>query len=130
MKMASRFFTAVVLALCSTASADQPAIPATAQEVTQLLERRWSVKAIVDFCTPARRWNPINQNLVPDGDKLWKGSLYDGMQSSFDKIDWYAGVKKNEIEYSLNAWRGNEHWCLEMGNEKTLRQRLKGSVER
>jgi hypothetical protein len=130
MKTIDGFCAMTVLTACFTANAEQPAIPASAQEVTALLEKRWPQKAIEDFCTPERRWNPLDQNLVPDGDKFWQGVLYEGKPTTFDKIDWYAGVKQNKIEYSLNAWRGNGHWCLEIGNEKTLRQPLKRPVER
>src|SRR3954447_26362808 len=114
MKTALRFFTVGILLTGIAADAEQPAMPATAQELTELLEKRWSLKAIEDFCTPEHRWNPLNQNLVPDGDKYWEGVLYEGKPKTFDKIYWYAGVRQNKIEYSLNAARGKDRWCLEI----------------
>jgi hypothetical protein len=121
---------AAVLAGSLKADAQQPPLPKCADEITALLEKRWSLGTIEEFCTPERRWNRLDQNLVTDGEKVWRGKLYDGKPMPFDSVWWYANINRDGIEYSLNVKKGNEHWVLEIGSEKTLRQPRKKPIER
>src|ERR1041384_8067406 len=61
--------------------------------VTRLLEQRWSLADIRTFCIPARRHNPMYQNLVVDSPQAWKGRLYSDQRTGFDWICWYATVR-------------------------------------
>jgi hypothetical protein len=107
MKSTVETFAAVFGLTCAAlAVSHQAEMPTSPKEITELLEKRWSLKAIEDFCTPERRWNPLIQNLVPDGDKVWRGKLYDGKPMPFDEVSWYAGVAKYRLEYSLKRQAG------------------------
>jgi hypothetical protein len=120
----------VVLAGSLRANGQQPPLPSNPDVIAALLEKRWSQKSIEDYCVPERRWNPLNQNLVPDGEKVWRGKLYEGRPMPFDRVFWYASISGNKLEYSLNVEKGKDFWNLEIGNEMTLRQPLKKPVER
>lgn len=88
--------------------------------LTTALERRWPLAAIRTYCIPERRHNPGYQNLVADS-PVWKGILYPGESTGFDKIAWYATTKKRRVSaYSLGVYRGNDFWLLEIGDEHTL----------
>lgn len=100
-------------------------LPSSAKEINALLEKRWSLAEIEAYCTPENRFPPGVQNLVMDGKVVLKGKLYEGQKSSFDKIDWYANLNTSSIEYSLNVFKGRDHWLLEIGNEESLHQPLK-----
>jgi hypothetical protein len=122
MKPSIFYLAPLALACCLTAQDQKAALPTDSEEMTELLEKRWPLSAIVAYCTPGWRWNPLNQNLVPEGDRYWRGKLYNGKTAPFDEISWYAGVNRDKIEYSLNAKRGKDYWNLEIGNEKSLRE--------
>lgn len=88
---------------------------------TRLLEQRWSLADVRTFCIPERRHNGGYQNLVAMGE-VWKGRLYQGMETGFDRIGWYANIKDGHIgEYSLGAERGRSFWLLEIGSPESLR---------
>ena len=92
----------------------------SASGLTQALERRWPLAAIRMFCIPERRHNPAYQNLVAES-PVWKGVLYSGESTGFDKIAWYANVKKGRVDqYSLGVYRGKDFWLLDGGDEQTL----------
>jgi hypothetical protein len=98
----------------------KPAITSPAS-LTQILEKRWPLDAIKQFCIPERRTNPLIQNLVMDAEKTWKGTLYEGDKTKFDKISWYGTVRDEKlVEYSLKVQRGNNYWLLEIGSEEAL----------
>src|SRR5437870_2666924 len=87
-------------AMRSRASFDSP------ERLTKMLERRWPVAAIHEYCIPERRHNDAYQNLVAYG-VVWKGNLHQGLATGFDKITWYATTKNGRAdEYSLGAYRG------------------------
>lgn len=89
--------------------------------VTRLLEQRWSLADIRTFCIPARRHNPMYQNLVVDSPEAWKGRLYSDQRTGFDGICWYATVRQGRLlEYSLGASRGRDFWLLEIGSPDTV----------
>jgi hypothetical protein len=110
-------------------SARAAAYPSTApagfdapEGLTRLLEQRWSLADIASFCIPARRHNPMFQNLVVDSPEAWKGRLYPDQQTGFDKICWYATVRDGRVlEYSLGVYRGDDFWLLEIGDPQTVR---------
>jgi hypothetical protein len=88
--------------------------------LTKALERRWPLAAIRVFCIPERRHNPAYQNLVAES-PVWKGVLYSGESTGFDKIAWYANIKKGRVDqYSLGVYRGKDFWLLDGGDEQTL----------
>ena len=88
--------------------------------LTKALERRWPLAAIRTYCIPERRHNPAYQNLVAES-PVWKGVLYSGESTGFDKIAWYATTRKGRVyEYSLGVNRRNDFWLLEIGDEQTL----------
>ena len=88
--------------------------------LTKALERRWPLAAIRTYCIPERRHNPAYQNLVAES-PVWKGVLYSGESTGFDKIAWYATTRKGRVyEYSLSVDRRNDSWLLEIGDEQTL----------
>jgi hypothetical protein len=89
--------------------------------VTRLLEQRWSLADIRTFCVPARRHNPMYQNLVLDEPEAWKGRLYSDQRTGFDAILWYASVRDGQlIAYSLGVYRRGDYWLLEIGTPKTV----------
>jgi thiosulfate/3-mercaptopyruvate sulfurtransferase len=88
---------------------------------TRLLERRWPISAIQTYCIPERRPQPLWQNLLAVGE-LWKGRLHVGLNTGFERISWYATVKGGQIkQYSLEVYRGEDFWCLEIGDADSLR---------
>jgi len=108
---------AAVYSQTATPSFDSP------EGVTRLLEQRWSLADIRSFCIPARRPNPMSQNLVVDSPEVWKGRLYPDKQTGFDKISWYATVRNGRVlEYSLEVYRGADCWLLEIGSPETVRK--------
>ena len=91
--------------------------------VTRLLEQRWSLADIRTFCIPARRHNDAYQNLVVDSPEAWKGRLYSRARTGFDKICWYATVRKGRVlQYSLEVYRGDDFWLLEIGSPATVKK--------
>ena len=93
---------------------------ASPEALTKALERRWPLSAIRTFCIPERRHNNRYQNLVAYSPR-WDGVLYSGELTGFDGITWYASLKEGRADvYSLNVNRGNDHWLLEIGGERTL----------
>jgi len=118
----------VVCVLPSAIEADEAAeLPKNAKEVTKLLEKRWSLDAIKKFCVPKRRFDPLLQNLVLDGEVRWKGALYEKKETTFDEITWYANIDGDRLSYSLNVRNGKDRWNLEIGNAETMREPLKQS---
>lgn len=117
------FWLTLVVALCSIALADEklPPLPADEKEMILLLEKRWPLEVIQQFCTSKNRWDRLNQNLVLDGERSWKGELYRGKKTGFDRIWWYATIEGKRIAYSLNVTRGDDAWNLEIGGNKSLR---------
>ena len=117
----------VVCVLPSVTEADEAAeLPKNAKEVTKLLEKRWPISEIKKFCVPKRRFDPLLQNLVRDGEKVWTGTLYEGKETGFDKISWYANISGGSIEsFSLNVSKGKEYWNIEIGDEESLTKPLK-----
>jgi hypothetical protein len=90
--------------------------------VTRLLEQRWSLRDIRSFCIPERRHNPAYQNLVITSPDVWKGRIYPDQRTGFDRISWYATVSNGLFqEYSLEAYRGDDFWLLEIGGPETVR---------
>jgi hypothetical protein len=90
--------------------------------LTTALERRWPLVAVRTYCIPERRHNPAYQNLVAES-PVWKGVLYSGQSTGFDKITWYANTKMGRVKtYSLEVYRGNDFWSLEIGDENTLQR--------
>jgi len=88
------------------------------EALTKMLERRWPVAAIREFCIAERRHNDAYQNLVAYG-VVWRGNLYQGVVTGFDKISWYATTKEGRADqYSLGAYRGKDYWLLEIGSEE------------
>ena len=99
------------------------AVPSTTspEGFNRLLEKRWSLADIRTFCIPEQRHNPAWQNLVAMGE-VWKGRLYDGMNTDFDRIGWYGNVENGQIDkYSLEVQRGRNFWLLEIGSPESLR---------
>ena len=92
----------------------------SADSLTKALERRWPLAAIRTYCIPERRHNDGSQNLVAFS-PVWKGILYSGVATGFDRIAWYASTRNGRVDqYSLGAYRGNDFWLLEIGDENTL----------
>ena len=94
---------------------------ASPEGMTKFLEQRWPLEAIKTFCIPERRHNNMYQNLVAgfDGPVVWKGKLYQGIETGFDDISWYANSKNGRATtYSLNVERGDDFWLLEIGDEE------------
>jgi hypothetical protein len=90
------------------------------EALTKMLERRWPIAAVQEFCIPERRHNNAYQNLVALGD-VWRGELYQGVATGFDKIGWYATTKEGRADqYSLEVYRGKDFWLLEIGSEKSI----------
>jgi hypothetical protein len=88
--------------------------------LTKALEWRWPLAAIRTYCIPERRHNNAYQNLVAYS-PVWKGVLYSGVATGFDKIAWYASTNKGRADqYSLGVYRGNDFWLLEIGDEHAL----------
>jgi hypothetical protein len=98
--------------------------PTSREEIASLLEKRWPLEAIIDYCTPERRWDTRDQNLVPDEEGIWQGTLHEGQAQPFDKISWYARVSDKELTYFLNAKRDKDLWWLEIGDEGNLHHPL------
>ena len=93
------------------------------ESVTALLEQRWPLVNIRAFCIPERRHNPMYQNLVVDSPEAWKGRLWVGRQTGFDRISWYSTVRSGRLlEYSLGVYRGHDYWLLEIGSPETNRK--------
>ena len=85
------------------------------EEVTALLEQRWSLADVKKFAIPERRHNNSYQNLVIDTPEVWAGRLYCDKATGFDSIQWYATVENGRVEvYSLEAMRGKDFWLLEI----------------
>jgi hypothetical protein len=62
------------------------------------------------------------QNLLVDSPEAWKGRLYPNSRTGFDRISWYATVRDGRaLEYSLEVYRGNDFWLLEIGSPETVR---------
>jgi hypothetical protein len=92
----------------------------SADGLTKALERRWPLTAIRTYCIPERRHNPAYQNLVAYS-PVWKGILFSRESTGFDKIAWYACLKKGRVDqYSLGVYRGKDFWLLEIGDQHTL----------
>ena len=97
------------------------------EEVTALLEKRWSLADVRKFAIPERRHNDAYQNLVLDTPEIWAGRLYCDTTTGFDSIEWYATVenghdKQHSLkEYSLQARRGKDFWLLEFGSPASVR---------
>src|SRR5262245_45360839 len=88
--------------------------------LTKALERRWPLGAIRTYCIAERRHNPAYQNLVAFS-PVWKGLLFSGQSTGFDKIAWYASTKEGRADqYSLGVFHGNDFWLLEIGDERTV----------
>jgi len=106
---------AAVYSQAATPGFDSP------EGVTRLLEQRWSLADVRAFCIPARRHNPMYQNLLVDSPEAWKGRLYSNQRTGFDRISWYATVRDGRVlEYSLEAYRGKDLWLLEIGSPETV----------
>ena len=99
------------------------------QQLSKLLEQRWTLDRIRKFCIPERRnWNGC-QNLVTGFHKgqckvgaVWEGELFKGQNTGFDSISWYGDACDGLAEsYSLNAKRGADYWNLEIGSPEGLR---------
>jgi hypothetical protein len=90
--------------------------------LTKMLEQRWPVPAIKDFCISERRHDDRYQNLVAFG-VVWEGRLHQNAASGFDKIAWYATTKDGRAEqFSLGVSRGADFWLLEIGSEQTVQR--------
>ena len=88
---------------------------------TRLLEQRWPLADIRTFCIPERRHNPAWQNLVAMGE-VWKGRLYQCVDTGFDRISWYADIEQGQVHaYSLAVQCGRSFWLLEIGSPESLR---------
>ena len=93
------------------------------EEVTALLEERWSLANIRKFAIPERRFSPHWQNLVLSTPEVWGGRLYCDQATGFDSIEWYANVENGRAtEYSLGAMRGTDFWVLEIGDPVSVRK--------
>jgi hypothetical protein len=93
------------------------------EEVTALLEKRWSRADVRKFAIPERRHNNAYQNLVLDTPKIWAGRLYCDTTTGFDSIEWYATVENGRAkEYSLQARRGKDFWLLEIGSPASVQK--------
>lgn len=93
------------------------------EEVTALLEKRWSLADIWKFAIPERRHNYAYQNLVLGTPEAWAGRLYCDKATGFDSIEWYATVENGRArEYSLQAIRGKDFWLLEIGDPASVRK--------
>ena len=91
------------------------------EEVTVLLEKRWSLADIRKFAIPERRHNDAYQNLVLDTPEVWAGRLYCYQSTGFDSIEWYGTVENGRAkEYSLEAKRGKDFWLLEIGSPTSV----------
>jgi hypothetical protein len=87
-----------------------------------MLERRWPITAIQQYCIPERRHNNAYQNLVAYG-VVWKGNLYQGVTTGFDRIAWYATTNNGRADqYSLAVYRGKDFWLLEIGSEGSVQK--------
>jgi len=104
-----------------TSAADAKEAFESPAKLTQVLECRWPVSAITEFCIPERRLNVDFQNLVTYTDVVWQEDLHAKTQSGFDEIWWHANTEGGRAtKYSLNAKRGDDYWLLEIGNEQTV----------
>jgi len=96
------------------------------EEVTALLEKRWSLADVRKFAIPERRHNDLYQNLVLDTAEIWAGRLYCDRTTGFDSIEWYATVENGRAKehslraYSLQAMRGKDFWLLEIGTPASV----------
>jgi hypothetical protein len=91
------------------------------EEVTALLEKRWSLADVRKFAIPERRHNDAYQNLVLDTPEIWAGRLYCDQTTGFDSIEWYATVENGRAKaYSLQAMRGKDNWLLEIGTPSSV----------
>jgi hypothetical protein len=89
--------------------------------LSAMLEKRWPLYAIQRFCIPDRRHDNMFQNLVAYG-VVWEGTLYNGQQTGFEKIAWYATTKEGRADiYSLGATRGDDFWLLEINSEEYVK---------
>ena len=121
--------TCVGAAFSASAKPDRGTLPETHSQIvrspsalTAILEKRWPLPNIRTFCIPKRRhWNGC-QNLVlgfhRPGCKrgeAWRGSLYQGIETGFDSIEWYGDACDGTAErYSLGVRRGHDFWLLEI----------------
>jgi len=92
------------------------------QGLTKLLERRWPIAAIKEYCISERRHNNAYQNLVAYG-VVWRGEIHQGVATGFDRIAWYATTRNGRAEqYSLGAYREKDFWLLEIGWEEGVQK--------
>jgi hypothetical protein len=90
--------------------------------MTKMLEERWHLAAIREFCIPERRHDNSCQNLVAYG-QVWRGNLYVNESTGFDQIAWYATTNHGRAEqFSLGVSRGQDFWLLEGGSEQTVQR--------
>ena len=91
----------------------------SADAVTAMLQKRWTVDAIQEFCISERRHNPAYQGLVMEG-PTWDGEIHVG-KTDFDRISWYGNISNGRlVDYSLSARRADNYWLLEIGNMESL----------
>ena len=91
----------------------------SAQAVSAILQKRWTMDYIHEFCVPERRHNPAYQGLVTEGAR-WEGKIHED-NTDFDSISWYGNMSDGQlISYSLSAQKGDSYWLLEIGNAKSL----------
>jgi len=92
------------------------------EQVTALLEQRWSLADVKRFAIPERRHNNAYQNLVADTPEIWAGRLYCDQATGFDSIEWYATVENGRVRtYSLEVIRGKDFWLLEIADPVSVK---------
>jgi hypothetical protein len=88
---------------------------------TRLLEQRWPLESIRQFCIPERRWNTMYQRPVLDPPFL-EGALYEGRETGFDKIVWLAHTTNGRVSvFDLAMESGTNTWVLDAGSVENLK---------
>lgn len=94
----------------------------SAEALTRMLERRWPVAAIQAYSELEKEYDPEVPD-VANFDGFWKGTLYPGVDTGFDKIAWYATTLNGRVQqFTLGGWRGQYFAVLEVGSEETVQR--------
>ena len=92
------------------------------EALTQMLERRWPVAAIQAYADAGKRYDPKQQDVVRF-EGFWKGILYPGLSTGFDKIAWYVTTHNGRAQrFTLGGWRGQDFLMFEVGSEVTVQR--------
>jgi hypothetical protein len=93
---------------------------ASAAQLKFALESRFQLRMIQAYCDVTAPTPESVQNLVALGES-WHGVMYQGTNTGFDQIWWYASTVNGQFEaYSVNAKKGRKYWNIEIGTQETL----------